>query len=249
MKCPACGYTSFPYLERCRKCGQALAEARAVYGAYALPPTPLDLMLAYEAAQLEAVETTSPEAVSTPTIDLSELDEIELGLPESGDASASPEQGGEPPTATVEVTPTFDLDLEPGRDVPPGAPDAARSGAEDDLPVPTMDLGELEELSLDLTEVTEDTDISPLEQSIRPSAPGEVERVFDLDLDEDEPEPGTVDSEAEPSRRMDDGDEEDEDSEAYVLEIEDELELEIDELELEGEEEDEEDEDGDDARR
>ena len=43
MKCPKCGYTSFAYLERCSKCGQELAEVRAPFGLYALPPTPLDL--------------------------------------------------------------------------------------------------------------------------------------------------------------------------------------------------------------
>jgi hypothetical protein len=246
MKCPACGYTSFPYLDRCRKCGQVLAEARAVYGVYALPPTTLDLMLAYE-APVDAAETASPEAVSTPTIDLGELlDGIELEVAESGDASPSLEQTGEPSDAAAAVRPTFDLDTEPGRDFPPAAPDAARPGAEDDLPAPTLDLSGLEDLSLELTEVAEDTHLSPLEQSISPTAPGEVERVFDLD--EDEPESRPLDAEAEPSRRVGDGDEEDEDSEEYVLEIVDELALEIDELEFEDEA-DEEGEDGDDAKR
>jgi hypothetical protein len=249
MKCPACGYTSFPYLERCRKCGQALAEARAIYGAYGLPPTPPDLMSAYEAARADAAESTSPEAVSIPTLDLSELDEIALALTESADASPGPELGGEPPGTGAEATPTFDLDLEPGRDVPPEAPETVRAAADDDLPVPTLDLSELEGLALDLTEVVEDAHINPPERSISPAAPGDVERVIDLDLDEDEPESRTLDSEAKLSRRGDDGHEEDEDSEEYVLEIEDELELEIDELEVEGEEDGEADEDGDDARR
>jgi hypothetical protein len=204
-------------------------------------------MSAYEAARADAAESTSPEAVSIPAIDLSELDEIALALTESADASPGPELGEEPPGTGAEATPTFDLDLEPGRDVPPGAPETARAGVDDDLPVPTLDLSELEGLALDLTEVVEDAHINPPERSISPAAPGDVERV--IDLDEDEPESRTLESEAKLSRRGDDGDEEDEDSEEYVLEIEDELELEIDELEVEGEEDDEADEDGDDARR
>ena len=36
MKCPKCRYTSFQYLESCRKCGHALAEQRAALGLYAL---------------------------------------------------------------------------------------------------------------------------------------------------------------------------------------------------------------------
>ena len=244
MKCPACGYTSFPYLDRCRKCGRALGEARAVYGAYARTPTPLDLMLAYEVAPVDAAETANPEGLPSPTIDLSELYETEVELTESGEASSSPAQGGRLSGAAEDATPTFDLDLQSGSDSPPGAPDGARYGVEDDLPVPTLDLSGLEDLSLELTEVAEDAHMSPLEPSISPAVPGEVARVFDLD--EAEPELQPLDSEAEPSRRVDD--EEDEDSKEYVLEIEDELELEIDELEFKNDE-NAEDEDGDDAKR
>jgi hypothetical protein len=175
------------------------------------------------------------------------LDEIALALTESADASPGPELGEEPPGTGAEATPTFDLDLEPGRDAPPEAPETVRAAADDDLPLPTLDLSELEGLALDLTEVVEDAHINPLERSISPAAPGDVERV--IDLDEDEPESRTLESEAKLSRHGDDGDEDDEDSEEYVLEIEDELELEIDELEFEGEEDSEADEDGDDARR
>ena len=112
MKCPACGYTSFPYLDRCRKCGRALGEARAVYGAYARTPTPLDLMLAYEVAPVDAAETANPEGLPSPTIDLSELYEIEVELTESGEASSSPAQGGRLSGAAEDATPTFDLDLD-----------------------------------------------------------------------------------------------------------------------------------------
>jgi hypothetical protein len=248
MRCPACGYTSFPYLDRCRKCGQALADVRAVYGAYARTPTPLDLMLAYEAAPVDAAKTANPEDLPTAAIDLSELHEIELKLTESGEASSSPEQGGGLSDAAADATPTFDLDLQSSSDSPPGASDEARYGAEDDLPVPTLDLSGLEDLSLELTEVAEDAHMSPLEPSISPTVPGEVERVFDLDLDEDEPEARPLDSEAEPPRRVDDDDEQDEDNEEYILEIEDELELEIDELEFEDDE-NAEDEDGDGPQR
>jgi hypothetical protein len=248
MKCPACGYTSFPYLDRCRKCGQALGEARAVYGAYARTPTPLDLMLAYEVAPVDAAEAANPEDLPTPTIDLSELHEIELELTESGEASSSSAQGGGLSGAAEDATPTFDLNLQSGSDSPPGASDGARYGAEDDLPVPTLDLSGLDDLALELTEVAEDAHMSPREPSMSPPVPGEVEQVFDLDLDEDEPELRPLDSEAEPSRRVDDDDEEDEGSEEYVLEIEDELELELDELEFEDDE-NAEDEDGDDAKR
>ena len=248
MRCPKCGYTSFPYLDRCRKCGQALAEARAVYGAYALPPTPLDLMTAYEAGQVDAAATASPEATSTPSIDVSKLDEIAPALAESNDASPSSGQRGEPPDAAAEAHTTFGPDRDPGIDRPPGASDGAPFGAEADFPIPILDVSDLEDLSLDLMEVPEEAHMSPLEQSTSSAVPGEDEQVFDLD--ESEPASQTLASEAEPSWRVDAGEEEGEDSREYVLDIDDGLELEIDELESEGEEDkDGDDDDGDDAKR
>jgi hypothetical protein len=205
-------------------------------------------MLAYEVAPVDAAEGANPEDLPTPTINLSELREIELELTESGEAGSSPAQGGGLSDAAEDATPTFDLDLQSGSDSPPGASDGARYGAEDDLPVPTLDLSGVEDLSLELTEVAEDAHMSPPEPSMSPAVPGEGERVFDLDLDEDEPAARPLDSEAEPSWRVDDDEEEDEDNDEYVLEIEDELELEIDELEFEDDE-NAEDEDGDDAKR
>jgi ribosomal protein S27AE len=31
MKCPKCGYTSFDYLDECKKCGKDLAEHKDKY--------------------------------------------------------------------------------------------------------------------------------------------------------------------------------------------------------------------------
>lgn len=38
MKCPKCGYTSFDYLETCKKCGTDLSDIRALLGVIAVPP-------------------------------------------------------------------------------------------------------------------------------------------------------------------------------------------------------------------
>jgi hypothetical protein len=81
MKCPKCGYTSFAYLENCLKCSQGLAEQQAAFGLYALRPNPPDLLMAYQAARLDADDTRlgTPPLPST-AIDLSQLVEIELAL-------------------------------------------------------------------------------------------------------------------------------------------------------------------------
>lgn len=38
MKCPKCGYTSFDYLDACKKCGTDLSAVRAMLGVIAVAP-------------------------------------------------------------------------------------------------------------------------------------------------------------------------------------------------------------------
>jgi hypothetical protein len=77
MKCPNCGYTSFPYLESCAKCGHEQTEQRTAFGIYALRPEPPDLLLAYHATNMEVTGAPLAQPLSTPGIDLGQLDEIE----------------------------------------------------------------------------------------------------------------------------------------------------------------------------
>lgn len=43
MKCPKCGYTSFDYLDSCKKCGTDLSNARAMLGVIAISPDEMAL--------------------------------------------------------------------------------------------------------------------------------------------------------------------------------------------------------------
>jgi hypothetical protein len=106
MKCPKRGYTSFPYLESCRKCGHALAEQRAALGLYALRPDPPDLLLAFEAARADIIGATRTPPVSAP-IDLGCLEEIDLDLEEAGPATPGPYEGGGQAAAAPDSMPTL----------------------------------------------------------------------------------------------------------------------------------------------
>jgi hypothetical protein len=229
MKCPKCGYTSFPYLESCRKCGHTLAEQRAALGVYALRPDPPDLLLAYQAANTDLMAAIPRQPVTAPSLDLGPLEKIELELGEAGSVAPSTDEGAEQVGGTTEGKPT-PAGEPPGK----GAFPAAESRAEGLRPPPTimpqsLDLSGLEGIPFEVDNgVTAEG--KPGEGSQPPKDAATEEPVYDLDLDEElggltlrplvnESEARDVDDEAKVAE--------------YTLEIEDEVEFDIDELELE----------------
>jgi hypothetical protein len=223
MKCPKCGYTSFPYLENCRKCGQTLAEPRAALGLYSLRPDPPDLLLAYQVASTDGTGTTPMPPVSAPSIDLGHLEQIESELTEAELSAPGADEGGEP------VGPAPELSAEP-------------LSSEETVMPHTLDLSGLADITLELEKAVDLGD-KPAESSQTPkdSPPGQP--VYDLDLDEDLDDlPLQSLEDASHTGDVDD----DEEVVEYTLEIEDDLEFEIDELELEQDDNDAEEEDDDD---
>lgn len=245
MKCPKCGYTSFPYLANCDKCGQGLAEQQAAFGLYALRPNPPDLLMANQAAQMDVDDTTLETPVlPSPAIDLSHLDGIELDLAAAQETSSDAEMGEGQAGNTVDLTPTIPLDsaveLEPLEVEPQIAPTNPPAGG-----VPsTFDLSELGDVTLAL-EPAADLGVSDTGlDSIQPPTTSPEERpVYDLDLEEDR-DGLTLGPQVNESHT----DQGEEGTEEYILEIEDEdeLELEIEEFELEADDEESEEEDDDD---
>jgi hypothetical protein len=236
MKCPKCGYTSFPYLESCSKCGRGLAEERTAFGLYALRPDPPDLVMAYQAAPLDVDGITSTPALSSLFGDLSHLDEIELELAEAEDPPSAAEVGREQIGGAVDLAPTSPID--PAREVQRVEPETEPANPQEGVLPPAFDLGELGGLSFAL-ESTADPEAPPLESAQPPTPSPDAEQVYDLDLEEDI-DGLTLGSEMDDSR----ADERDEGTVEYILEVEDELDLEIDDLTLEeGEESGEEDDD------
>ncbi|TLN04212.1 hypothetical protein FDZ71_12165 [bacterium] len=59
MKCPKCGYTSFDYLNECKKCGTDISDVRAMLGIIAIAPE--DRALAKPAASTAQAEPDHDE--------------------------------------------------------------------------------------------------------------------------------------------------------------------------------------------
>lgn len=222
MRCPKCGFTSFPYLENCGKCGQGLAEQRAALGVYALHPDPPDLRLAYQVLprDVEVSEDALPQASAG--IDLGTLEEINLDLAEADEPLSAP------------ALEAHTLDAEAGQ-TPAREPNSA----------PVFDLSELGEIKLELEDPAQLQDTS-IDSPQPPMAAPQVRSVYDLDLDTDADELalGPNIEEAEPLEAPQDAIE-------YVLEIDDEIEVEfeVDELDIEEEDDEREPEEEDDDER
>lgn len=238
MKCPKCGYTSFPYLESCGKCAHGLAEQRAAMGIYALRPDPPDLLLAYQPADIEATEATPAQPLLAPSIDLGTLDEIELEFAEAESAAPGTHELEEQGDAASDSGPTFDLEVIEEGELPPVEPSAEQVSSQAMIMPQVSDLSELGDFTLELERAADLGGESP-ESAQTPRESPEVQQVYDLDLSDDLDAvlPGSA---VDASR----ADENDEDTVEYTLQIEDDLQLEVYEVELE--EEDEAEEDGDD---
>lgn len=245
MKCPKCGYTSFPYVGSCGKCGRQLVDVRELYGVYALPPNPPDLMLAYETVQTESTDMVPRETISSPTIDLSQLNEIDLELASPDEATPDAVEGqmhlevAEDSMLSLDAALLGDEKTSSGPVEPPSGP-ATRQDAHLQ---PALDLSGFADLTLEHDDVRPASP-PPLDLDKLPT-PTDVEQVFELDLvDEDEPLSLRPVEEGLPVN--DDGEEDDTE---YILEIEDELELEVEELGLEDDLDDEAADEGDDDER
>jgi hypothetical protein len=239
MKCPKCGYTSFPYLDNCGKCGQGLAKHRAAFGLYALRPDPPDLLMAYQAVQLDVDGTTLTPALPSPRIDLGHLDDIDLELADAEDTPSAAEVGQEQVEDAAALTPTIPPDPAPDLDLLRVESDTARATPLEEVIPPAFDLGEPADITLAL-EDTGDLGVTSLESPQIPTEAPEVKQVYELDLVEEDTDGLTLGSDVDNSH----ADESEEGTGEYILEIEDEFELEIDELTLEeGDESGEEDDD------
>jgi hypothetical protein len=229
MKCPKCGFTSFPYLESCRQCGLGLDEPRAALGLYALRPDPPDLLLAYQTARLDGSQATPVPAASISSLDLSFVEEIEPEITESQAIAFSLDQSEEPVSSAPDMLPTLNQEISTAAELPTLEPRTEASESADDIVPHTFDLRESADTLLELDHTVNRDGPSAQSSQSAPDSPDETP-VYDLDLDDDldglslrpianesSPE-SAADGEAEPE---------------YTLEIEDNLEFEIKALELE----------------
>ncbi|MHB8058878.1 MAG: hypothetical protein ACYDHC_13410 [Desulfuromonadaceae bacterium] len=90
MKCPKCGYNSFEYYDRCKKCSDDLTGYKQTY-------TITSLVLPLEAKEKLAAEYRSTESVTNQSVDITEThdDIFSFDLPE--DSSSPSEQSKDDP--------------------------------------------------------------------------------------------------------------------------------------------------------
>ncbi len=143
MKCPKCGYTSFAYLESCRKCGHEYAKTQGPFGVYALRPTAPDLMASL-GGEMDAADASLSSA-----IDLSQLDHLDLALAE--DAEDAEGAAG-----------SLVLDDPQTQGAPVGTP--STPAIEPTSPaIPTIDVAQLGEIEFELPDDAEESGPTPLE--------------------------------------------------------------------------------------
>jgi hypothetical protein len=186
MKCPKCGYTSFPYLASCDKCGQGLAEQQAAFGLYALRPNPPDLLMAYQAAEIDADDTTLETPVlPSPAIDLSQIDEIELELAAAEETPSVADMEDGQAGGAGDLTPTIPLDSPP--ELEPAA-DVGVSGTDlDSVQPPTTSPEEQPVYDLDLEEERDGLTFGPQEHESHTDQDEEGTEEYILEIeDEDE---------------------------------------------------------------
>lgn len=82
MKCPKCNYTSFDYLDNCRKCGADLRDVRSLTQIIAVPPEEKAPLYAKTPEGASAGDTVSTDTASMFDNDMISAD---LGEPEGPD--------------------------------------------------------------------------------------------------------------------------------------------------------------------
>jgi hypothetical protein len=235
MKCAKCRYSSFPHLKNCPKCGFGLAEQRAAFGVYALPPDPPDLLLAYQAATMAATaETQAPDASAT-AIDVGELEGIDLEIAEVEPDVAGADELELPANAAPDMMSTLGRKGLEEKESAPLESSSERLSSQEISLSQSLDANELGDLTLAIEDAEEGASDS-LDSSPAPGASAAVSQVYDLDLDEDLDglDLGSIGDKT----RADDGENADDEAVEYTLEIEEDVEFEIDELELEQDDED-----------
>jgi hypothetical protein len=229
MKCPKCGYTSFPYVSSCGKCGRPqLAEARTLYGVYALTPDAPDLMWADEPLQTDSAEMIPRGNMSSPAIDLNQLNEIDLELASPDDTTVT----GVEREAHLEVVEEngVELELEPllgGKASPlPVSPEPDVAARHDAPPHPSLDLSGLPELTLELEDLS--LAASPPSDPNQLPTMTDAKQIFELDLEDEDVSLTLTPVGQDPAAHHDNEDDEPE----YILDIEDEFELTVEQLDV-----------------
>ena len=187
---------------------------------------------------MDVTEGTLTPPVSTPGINLGQLDGLNIEIAEAEPSSAGTYEVERPTNAVPNLMSTLDREILGEGQLPPAELSSDRLDSQETIVSQSMELSGLGDITLALEKEAGLGDVAS-GSAQTPGETAEVKQVYDLDLDEDVdglPLKGTVDE-------AHAGDEEE--AAEYTLEIEEDLEFEIDRLEWEQDDEDEDENDDD----
>lgn len=204
MKCPKCGYTSYDYLDECRKCHHPLGEVRTLLNLTMLrppqPETAAGLPFPASEGTDEAVNETTDTYIGTPDGSTGSRSPATAGndlstmeLEGTADTESIPTMpSGAAGVTTVPPPPleslgTMDMLEDEEPEWKPSAESFERSSTPPSTDRPEMDLGpELEELELDSAGSFEylDMEIDPADSlELKPEAEDNLELELESEVD------------------------------------------------------------------
>lgn len=165
MKCPKCGYTSFDYLDECKKCGSDLSTVRSILGVIAVSPDEIALSTPTGgSAEAYHHEESREEITFEDTRPEPEMPLIQRGgYEQPPQEQIKADQGDEDifgslvqPTSYTDDEPEIDIFGEEPAPVAPVAPKAAAQPKPPEPPPPSPKEEEDEFLDLDFGSIFED---------------------------------------------------------------------------------------------
>lgn len=173
MKCPKCGYTSFDYLDSCKKCNNALRDFKAKYNLRSLLfPNRTQQSAAPVAATLAAAALAPAPAASAEGSDSTDFGyDFDSATPA---AAAAPVAAPMTPPAAAAAD-SFDFDSDWDAPAAPVASAAAAENADDSFDF----MADSPEPSFGIATVGDELDLDLGEESIPPAAAEETSFSFD----------------------------------------------------------------------
>jgi len=202
MKCPKCGYTSFDFLDNCKKCGQDLGDHKSRFGLRSVIFPQVAAAAAAEETTATA-ETAVEEATDFGFDFMSDQEavapEVEEEAPEAAASDSEPEDAKEDfdfSSDAEETTDTSGGDLAFDTEADVESEEAIDFGASDDgvevddNTAGDLDFGASDEGAIDFGE----NDDQELDFDNQPAGAA-ADEDFDFSLDEEEPQEETDDKE------------------------------------------------------
>lgn len=98
MRCPKCGYVSFNYLDRCKKCGRDLTAFKAEHNLWGIKPGTLSIYSSIQQAVEQGESLLGPSIEEVPELEEDLLHGIEMIEEEEEDPAVPQDALSAPPS-------------------------------------------------------------------------------------------------------------------------------------------------------